>query len=87
LQVKLNNMLFHTARINSLAWSPNNKMVATGSIDTCVIVYEVDKPASSRITARNAHLGGVNAVAFIDDCTVASSGEDASVRLWHIEPQ
>ncbi|KAL0693238.1 hypothetical protein Bca4012_060418 [Brassica carinata] len=86
-QVKLNNMLFHTARINSLAWSPNNKMVATGSVDTNVIVYEVDKPASSRITVRHAHLGGVNAVAFVDECTVASSGEDASVRMWHIEPQ
>ncbi|CAN8266966.1 unnamed protein product [Cochlearia groenlandica] len=86
-QVKLNNMLFHTARINCLAWSPDNKMVATGSIDTCVIIYEVDKPASSRITVRNAHLGGVNAVAFVDQCTIASSGEDASVRLWHIEPQ
>ncbi|XP_010553944.1 PREDICTED: actin-interacting protein 1-1 [Tarenaya hassleriana] len=85
-QVKLNNMVFHTARINSMGWSPDSKRVATGSIDTCVIVYEVDKPASSRTTVRNAHLGGVNAVSFIDDFTVASSGEDACVRSWLLDP-
>ncbi|XP_071698927.1 ABC transporter I family member 1-like [Rutidosis leptorrhynchoides] len=79
--VKLKNMLYHTARINSLAWSPDNTMVATGSLDTCVIVYEVSKPASSRITVKGANLGGVYAVAFVDNNTVVSSGEDACIRL------
>lgn len=56
-------------------------MVAIGSIDTCVIVYEVDTSALGRITVSNVHLGGVNAVAFVDECTIASSGEDASVCI------
>ncbi|RWW33310.1 hypothetical protein GW17_00001966 [Ensete ventricosum] len=58
--VKLKNMLYHTARINCLAWSPDSHLIATGSLDTSVIVYEVDKPASSRITIKGAHLGGVS---------------------------
>ncbi|XP_038994147.1 actin-interacting protein 1-2-like [Hibiscus syriacus] len=83
-EVKLNNMLFHTARINCLAWSPNSTMVATGSLDTNVIIYEIAKPASNRITVKHAHPGGVYGLVFIDDCTVASSGEDACIRVWKI---
>ncbi|XP_038679635.1 actin-interacting protein 1-2-like [Tripterygium wilfordii] len=83
-EVKLKNMLYHTARINCLAWSPDSTMVATGSLDTCVIVYEIDKPASSRITIKGAHLGGVYGLAFTDDNSVVSSGEDACVRVWRL---
>ena len=85
-QVKLKNMLYHAARINCLAWSPDNSMVATGSLDTCVIVYEIGKPVSSRITIKGAHLGGVYGLAFTDECVV-SSGEDACIRLWKLTPQ
>lgn len=80
-------MLYHTARINCLAWSPDSHLIATGSLDTCVIVYELDKPASSRITIKGAHLGGVYGIAFIDECSLASAGEDACVRVWTLTPQ
>ncbi|OVA01237.1 WD40 repeat [Macleaya cordata] len=80
-------MLYHTARINCLAWSPDNTMIATGSLDTCVIIYEISKPPSSRITIKGAHLGGVYGLAFTDNCNVVSSGEDACVRLWRLSPQ
>ncbi|CAH9082783.1 unnamed protein product [Cuscuta europaea] len=86
-EVKLKNMLYHTARINCLAWSPDNKKVATGSLDTCVIIYEVNKPASDRTTIKGAHLGGVYGLAFLDDHNIASSGEDACVRVWTLTPQ
>ena len=80
-------MLYHTARINCLAWSPDSSMVATGSLDTCVIIYDNSKPPSSRMTIKGANLGGVYGLAFIDDYTVASSGEDAFIRLWKLSPQ
>lgn len=86
-EVKVKNMLYHTARVNCLAWSPNSSMIATGSLDTCVIIYEVDKPASSRITIKGAHLGGVYGLVFSDDRTVVSSGEDACIRIWKVTPQ
>ncbi|KAF8390047.1 hypothetical protein HHK36_024568 [Tetracentron sinense] len=86
-EVKLKNMLYHTARINCLAWSPDSTMVATGSLDTCVIIYEIGKPASSRITIKGAHLGGVYGLAFTDEFSVVSSGEDAFVRVWRLTPQ
>nr|UPW27165.1 actin-interacting protein 1-2 [Allium cepa]UPW27166.1 actin-interacting protein 1-2 [Allium cepa] len=83
-ETKLKNMLYHTARINCLAWSPDNQKVATGSLDTSVIIYEVDKPASQRITVKGAHLGGVYGLAFVDDNSIVSAGEDACVRMWKL---
>jgi len=85
-QVKLKNMLYHTARINCLAWSPDSRRIATGSLDMCVIIYEVDQPASSRITIKGAHLGGVYGLTFTDEYSLASSGEDAFIRVWKITP-
>lgn len=86
-EVKLNNMLYHSARVNCLAWSPDSTLVATGSLDTTVVIYELGKPASARRTIKGAHLGGVYGVAFIDECSILSSGEDGCVRLWTITPQ
>ncbi|GAB4840374.1 Actin-interacting protein 1-2 [Ancistrocladus abbreviatus] len=86
-EVKLNNMLYHSARINCLAWSPDSNLVATGSLDTTVLIYEVGKPASARMTIKGAHLGGVYGVAFTDEVSVVSSGEDGCVRLWTLTPQ
>ena len=77
-------MLYHSARINCLAWSPDGKMLATGSLDTCVIVYDTSKPVSSRITIKGAHLGGVCGLAFIDKDNIVSSGEDAFIRIWRL---
>ena len=82
MQVKLKNMLYHAARVNCLSWSHDSTMVATGSLDTCVIIYEIGKPASSRITIKGAHLGGVYGLAFTEENSVISSGEDGCVRIW-----
>ena len=86
-EVVLNNMLFHTARINCIAWSPDSKLIATGSLDTCVIVYEIGKPASSRRTIKGAHLGGVYGLTFIEPETVVSSGEDSCIRVWNLSSE
>jgi WD40 repeat protein len=86
VQVKLKNMLYHNARINCLAWSPDSSRIATGSLDTCVIIYEIDQPVSSRNTIKGAHLGGVYGLVFTDDYSLVSSGEDAFIRVWKITP-
>ncbi|WJX21243.1 Actin-interacting protein 1-2 [Trifolium repens] len=86
-EVVLNNMLFHTARINCISWSPDSKLIATGSLDTCVIVYEIGKPAASRRTIKGAHLGGVYGLTFIGPETVVSSGEDSCIRVWNLSSE
>lgn len=36
---------FHNAKVNCVAWSPNSLMVASGSLDTNIIIWSVDNPA------------------------------------------
>ncbi|MCO5558677.1 hypothetical protein L7F22_012263 [Adiantum nelumboides] len=84
-EVKMKNMLYHTARITCLAWSPDNQKVATGSVDTNIFVYNLEKPVSSRTTIKGAHLGSINGLIFKDAATLISGGDDASVRVWRLQ--
>ncbi|GJP63877.1 hypothetical protein CLOP_g20909 [Closterium sp. NIES-67] len=81
-EVKMRNMVYHTARISAIAWAPDSARVATASLDMSIIVYDVSKPPADRLTFKNAHVGGVSALAFVDASTIASAGNDACVRLW-----
>lgn len=42
----------HTARVMCLSWSPNSKLIATGSIDTNVGIYDVAAKNSSLIKGK-----------------------------------
>lgn len=34
---------FHSGRVNCSAWSPNNRLIATGGIDTNIIIWDLEK--------------------------------------------
>jgi len=76
--------VFHTARINAVAWAPDNNHLASVSTDGNFIVWNVSNPGS-RVMFKNAHFGGVNAVTWIDDNTVATGGQDCAVKSWAIK--
>lgn len=40
---------FHNARVNKVAWSPNSSLVASGSLDTTIIIWSVASPAKHTI--------------------------------------
>ncbi len=74
----------HDHRICSAAYSPDGAMVASGSDDTTVIVYDVK---SSQIAHRfaNADLG-IKAVAFSPDGRyLAAGGEDQLLYIWDLK--
>ena len=73
----------HTARITSLAWDANAKLVASGSLDTNVMVWSVDDPGK-RVKAMNAHKDGVAGVAWDSTGKVLSTGGDSSVKAWKL---
>lgn len=83
-EVKMKNLLYHTARITCLAWSTDSLKLATGSVDTTILIYDIKKPASGRITIKGAHLGGISGLAFKDPVTLVSGGDDACVRVWRL---
>lgn len=74
---------FHTGRINSLAWTADGKHCASGSLDTHVYVWSVDKPMRN-IAVKNAGPGGISAVFWVGPKTLASAGADGCVRTWEI---
>ncbi|EIN08347.1 WD40 repeat-like protein [Punctularia strigosozonata HHB-11173 SS5] len=77
---------FHSARITSLDWTSDGKHCASGSLDTHVYIWSVQKPVKN-IAIKNAGPGGVNSVFWLDggkDGRLASAGADACVRVWNV---
>eukprot|EP00959_Pyramimonas_sp_CCMP1952_P367247 7691867-Pyramimonas_sp.AAC.1 len=57
-------MVFHTARVQCVAWSPDSALLASGSLDMSVIVWPIAKGEAARVTAPRAHTEGVTRLAF-----------------------
>lgn len=74
----------HNARVNKVVWSPDGEHIASASLDASVVIWNPSAPGV-RISIANAHVGGVNAVAWVDNNTVASAGADSSVKTWDIQ--
>ncbi|PPR06738.1 hypothetical protein CVT24_013047 [Panaeolus cyanescens] len=78
---------FHSARVNSLAWTADSLHCASGSLDTHVYVYSVVRPIKN-ISIKNAGPGGVNGVLWLESSEksgkLVSTGFDACVREWDV---
>ncbi|RDB29946.1 putative WD repeat-containing protein C9G1.05 [Hypsizygus marmoreus] len=74
---------FHSARINSIAWTSDSQHCASASLDTHVYIWSVAKPMKN-IAIKNAAPGGANAVLWLGSNTLASAGADACVRIWEV---
>ncbi|CAG8441277.1 17396_t:CDS:10 [Dentiscutata heterogama] len=83
-EVKISEWCFHTARIYSIAWSPDSLHLVSGSLDTNIYVWSVEKP-SSRIAIKGAHQVSVSGVTFLDNNTVSSVGQDACLKTWALQ--
>lgn len=76
---------FHTAKVNCLAWSPNSKILVSGGLDTNLIAW-FPSDANKHYIIKHAHpQSQITRVAFINENQVASTGQDATVRVWSIE--
>ncbi|KAK3908482.1 Actin-interacting protein 1 [Frankliniella fusca] len=77
---------FHNARVNCVAWSPNSQFVASGSLDTTIIVWSVQQPSKHNII-KNAHpQSQITRLAWLDDETLVSVGQDCNTKIWNIVP-
>ncbi|XP_066939442.1 actin-interacting protein 1 isoform X2 [Macrobrachium rosenbergii] len=75
---------FHNARVNCIAWSPNSRLVASGSLDTMIIIWSISQP-SKHIIIKNSHpQSQVTGLVWLDEETLISVGHDALVKMWSI---
>ncbi|GAB0145293.1 hypothetical protein EsHS_00005729, partial [Epichloe bromicola] len=76
----------HTARVTCIAWDDSGAYAASGSLDTNVFVWCLEKKnQGKRIKAANAHKDGVNGISWIECGQIASAGGDANVKIWDVK--
>ncbi|XP_015115651.1 actin-interacting protein 1 isoform X1 [Diachasma alloeum] len=76
---------FHNARVNTVAWSTDSTMVASGSLDTTIIIWSVTNPAKHTII-KNAHpQSQITRLVWLDEETLISVGQDCNTKIWRVE--
>jgi WD40 repeat protein len=73
----------HSDDVTSIAFSPDGRLLATGSWDATVMVRDVRSGRLLRILGK--HPGGVTSVSFsLDSEVLASGGRDNTVKVWSV---
>ncbi len=73
----------HTFRVNSVAFSKDGEMIASGSRDTNIILWSVEDGTQIRVLSD--HTDAVNDVTFSDDGSLmASASDDLSIIVWSL---
>ncbi len=78
---KLKQLLGHEAPVESVALSPDGKLLVSGSIDKTVRLWEV--ATGKPLHKLEGHLHPVKAVAFSPDGRIVASGESFAVDKYH----
>ena len=80
----------HTNWVNSVAFSPDGKTLASGSWDRTIKLWDV-ATGKQQATLKGPEQGGLNSVAFSPDGkTLASGGPNGTfygtIKLWELSP-
>jgi WD40 repeat protein/serine/threonine protein kinase len=73
------NLAGHGAPVWTVAFSPDGKMLASGSVDQAITLWDVSRGIS---TLRIQEGSGVFGLAFSKDGKLASGNVDATLKLW-----
>ncbi|KAH8875507.1 Actin-interacting protein 1 [Schistosoma japonicum] len=76
--------LRHSAKITCIGWSPNGRRLATGSIDSSIVIWSLDEPKKPVILTRAHPMSNSTALCWINDDRLLSSAHDGSIRIWRV---
>src|SRR5215510_9310393 len=70
----------HGGPVRALAITPDGKTAISGSFDTSVIRWSLDRNTADEVL--RFHDSAVNAVVILSDGRFVTSGEDARIAIW-----
>ena len=73
----------HQARVTSIAFDPDGKVIASAGLDQSIRLWSVD--SSNAMAKIDSHEGDVRAMAFSPDGSIIASGVENRVQLWDVE--
>ncbi len=76
--------LRHNNTVNAAAFAPDGSRVATARYDGALKLW--DASTATAVFTLPGHAGGVNALAFARDGTLASCSDDGTARVWGYPP-
>lgn len=80
---KLITTLDHQSKITALAWSPNNKHIATGGLDNSIKIWTMD---GTCVAILSDHIGIIHCLAWsCDSKSLASGAYDLGVKIWTLD--
>lgn len=77
----------HKGLVKTIAFSPDGSLLASGSFDTTIILWDISVRTSPSIigTPLYGHTSFVNSLAFNSDgSTLASAGDDQNIIFWDV---
>jgi cytochrome c len=72
----------HGGPVRAVAISPDGARLVSGSFDTTIIRWSLPTGLAEQVL--RFHEGAVNAVVFLKDDRIATSGEDAKIAIWQL---
>lgn len=75
-----------TYHIRCLSWNPLGSLIATGSTDRSLRIWNPERPQAKHSTELRGHSGVVERVSFspVSEVELASCGADGTLKLWDV---
>lgn len=76
---------YHNARVNCSSFSANGRFIATGGLDTNVLIWDLERSGESPIEIKGAHASSpINAIAWLDEKRILTVGQDSNIKIWSL---